>query len=94
MARNAEKMDRLEARIPSKLKRMFLRASKIEGQTLTNFVLKSVTEAARKVIREHEILDLSQRDQEAFAEAIMNPPKPTPALKAAARQYKRRGSGR
>ncbi len=94
MARSAEKMDRLEARIPKTLKRMFLRASRLEGQTLTDFVLKSATEAARNVIREHEILDLSQRDQEAFAESIMNPPKPTPALKAAARRYKSRGSGR
>ena len=93
MARNAEKLERLEARIPARLKRMFLRASRIEGQTLTDFVLKSATEAARRLIREHDILDLSQRDQEAFAEAVLNPPKPSPALKAAARQYKRRSSG-
>ncbi len=88
-----ENIERLEARIPAPLKRIFMRASNLEGQTLTDFVLQAAAEAARRVIREHEILDLSQRDQIAFAEAILNPPAPNPALKMAARRYRRR-SGR
>ena len=88
-----QKAERLEARIPAPLKRIFMRASNLEGQTLTDFVLQAATEAARRVIREHEILDLSQRDQLAFAEAIVNPPEANPALKMAARRYRRR-SGR
>jgi uncharacterized protein (DUF1778 family) len=88
-----ENIERLEARIPSSLKKMFLEASNLEGRTLTDFVLQAATEAARRVIREHEILDLSQRDQVAFAEAILNPPEANPALKMAARRYRRR-SGR
>ena len=81
---------RLEARIPAPLKKMFMLASVLEGQTLTDFILKAATEAARKVIREHEILDLSQRDQLAFAKAILNPPKVSPKLKQAALRYRRR----
>jgi uncharacterized protein (DUF1778 family) len=88
-----EKAERLETRIPAPLKRIFLRASNLEGQTLTDFVLQAATEAAHRVIQEHEILDLSQRDQLAFAEAILNPPEANHKLKTAARRYRRR-SGR
>lgn len=94
MGKSAEKMERLEARIPASVKRTIQRAARLEGQTLTDFLLQTATEAARRVIHEHEIIDLTQRDQEAFAEALLNPPAPSPALKKAAQHYKRGGPDR
>jgi len=38
---------------------------------------------ARRTIEETEILRLSVEDQRRFAEAILNPPEPTPALRRA-----------
>jgi len=81
------KTERLEARIPKNQKTVLLRAAAILGQSLTDFVLASATDAARRVIRESEILELSERDQAAFAETLLSPPKATDRLSRAARDY-------
>ena len=80
--------ERLEARIPAELKEVFARAAALRGQTLTDFVLATVTEAAQRVIREQEMIRLSERDQVAFAQALMNPPEPSPKLQAVVRRYR------
>ena len=81
------KSDRLEARIPAQQKALLLRAASIRGQSLTEFVVSCATKAATEVIRESQLLELSKRDQLAFAEALLNPPRASQRLKKAARQY-------
>ena len=81
-------MDHILVRIPASLKQVFQRAAALQGQTLTDFVLSATTEAARRVIRENEVLDLSRRDQLAFAEALITPPAASPRLAEAARRYR------
>jgi uncharacterized protein (DUF1778 family) len=80
--------ERLEARIPASLKAALKRAAAMQGQTLTDFVLAASAEAARRVVREHDLLELSQRDQLAFAQALLDPPAATPRLEEAARRYR------
>lgn len=80
---------RLEARVPAGLKSIFARAAALRGQTLTDFVLTTVTEAAQRVIREQEVLHLSEQDQIAFARDLLNPPKPFQKLRTSARRYRR-----
>ncbi|MFN7975150.1 MAG: DUF1778 domain-containing protein [Acidobacteriota bacterium] len=46
------KSERLEASVPVELKRIFVRAAELRGQSLTDFVLITVTEAAERTIRE------------------------------------------
>jgi uncharacterized protein (DUF1778 family) len=82
--------ERLEARIPSDVKSMLTRAASLQGRTLTDFVVGSATEAARRVIRENEVIELSERDQVAFARALLHPPRASRALRAAARRYRAR----
>lgn len=88
-ARNnaAAKAERLEARVPADVKAVLVRAAALQGQTLTDFVVSSATESARRLIREAEVLELSERDQVAFAEALLNPPPASPRLRAAADRY-------
>lgn len=81
--------DRLEARIPAGLKAVLVRAAALQGQSLTDFVVSSATESARRVIRESELLDLTERDQVAFAEALLNPPSASARLRAAADRYRK-----
>ena len=83
----AAKSDRLEARIPGDLKAVLVRAAALQGQTLTDFVVASAAESARRIIREFEVLEISERDQIAFAQSLLNPPEPSEKLKAAARRY-------
>lgn len=56
-------------------------------QSLTDFVVASAAETACRVIRESEALQLSERDQVAFAQALLDPPEPSERMKAAARRF-------
>jgi len=86
------KIERLEARIPGDVKSILTKAASLQGRSLTDFVVGSATAAARRVIQESEVLMLSERDQTAFAEALLNPPRAARALRDAARRYRRRRS--
>lgn len=78
---------RLEARISPGLHSTLKRAAQIQGRTMTDFVIAAVQEAAQKAIEQAQFVRLSAADQEAFANALMAPPKPNAALK---RAFKRR----
>ncbi|MBS0174998.1 MAG: DUF1778 domain-containing protein [Nitrospira sp.] len=74
---------RLEARISTDLHSMLKRAAELEGRTMTDFVVAAVQAAAQRAIEQAEIIRLSLADQECFAQALMSPPKPSPALERA-----------
>lgn len=59
------------------------RAAQLQDRTLTDFVVGAAQEAARKVIAEANVVRLSLGDQERFAAAVIDPPKPNAALKRA-----------
>ena len=79
---------RLEARVSPETKALLQKAADLEGRTLTDFVVASVQAEAYRVIEQHQTLKLSIEDSEAFVNALLNPPKPNNALKAAALRYK------
>jgi len=87
-ATNPKSVARLEARVDPEIKALWQKAADLEGRTLTDFVIASVQAAACKVIEQHQTLKLSVEDSEAFVNALLNPPKPNNALKAAAQRYK------
>jgi uncharacterized protein (DUF1778 family) len=74
---------RLQARISSDLHSMLKRAAELQGRTMTDFVVSAVQEAAQRAIEQTEVIRLSLADQECFAQALLSPQKPTPALKRA-----------
>lgn len=78
---------RLEARISPALKRRLEYAASLNGATLTEFVLQSAQEAAARAIRENDVLALGERARKAFAETLLNPPRPNRKAIAAARRY-------
>ena len=79
---------RLEARLPHSVMSRLKRAAEIRGRTLTDFVVAAADEAACRAIEETEIIRLSIEGQRQIAEAILNPPAATPALKKAAKRYR------
>jgi uncharacterized protein (DUF1778 family) len=85
-----QKKERLEARIPSNMKKLIQKAADLEGRTLTDFIISSSVNAARTVIREQTTLELTARDQTLFAEALLNPPEPQKSLRVAAAKYRLR----
>lgn len=74
---------RLEARISVDLHTMLQRAAELQGRTMTDFVVSAVTDAAQRAIEQAEIIRLSLSDQTCFAQALLCPPAPTPALQRA-----------
>jgi uncharacterized protein (DUF1778 family) len=74
---------RLEARISTELHAMLKRAAELQGRTMTDFVVAAVQDAAQRAIEQAEVIRLSLADQQCFAQALLSPPKPTPALKRA-----------
>ncbi len=74
---------RLQARISTELHAMLKRAAEIQGRTLTDFVVSAVQEAAQRAIEQGEVVRLSLADSERFAQAILSPPEPSPALERA-----------
>lgn len=84
----SDKNERLEARISREQKELIQRAADLQGQSLTDFVLGSVADAARRIIQEHEMLELIGRDREIFIDALLNPPEPSERLLEAAKRYK------
>lgn len=86
------KAERLEARISREQKQLFQRAATLTGRSLTDFVVSSVQEVARRTIQEHEILSLGRSDQEIFVRALLSPPAPNKKLRRAAQVYQTRVS--
>lgn len=74
---------RLEARISPELQKMLKRAAELQGRTLTDFVVAAVQDAAQRAIEQAEVIRLSLEDQQRFAEVLLSPPEPSPALKRA-----------
>ena len=81
------RVERLEARVSRETKALCQKAAKIQGSTLTEFVVNSAVEAARRTVRESEFLELTQRDRLAFVEALLNAPTPNARLQKAAERH-------
>lgn len=79
---------RLEARLTRAEKQIIERAAYIRGTSVTNFILSSAQQAANETIRDFEVLKLRGRAREVFVDALLNPPTPNAAARAAARRYK------
>jgi uncharacterized protein (DUF1778 family) len=62
---------------------MLKRAAQLQGRSMTDFVVSAVQDAAQQAIERAEVIRLSMADQESFAQALLSPPAPSPALKRA-----------
>lgn len=71
---------RIKARIKPAALAILRRAAEIQGRSIADFVLAAAQEAANRTIEETEIIRLSVEDQRLIADAILNPPEPSPAL--------------
>ena len=83
------KRSRLEARISAEEKELLKRAADLQGCSLTEFVVRSAQEAAKKTVKEHQMMSLTASDTEVFVKALLKPPVPSKQLKRAAERYKK-----
>jgi uncharacterized protein (DUF1778 family) len=81
---------RLEVRVSAAQKSLIQHAAAMSGRTLSEFVVNSALDAARLMIAEHESIRLSREEQQAFVQALLQPPEPNARLQRAAKAYLRR----
>jgi len=67
-------------------KQLLAQAAAYERLDVTSFIMRNVLPTARDVVDRAERIVLSERDTVRVLELLENPPKPTPALMAAARR--------
>lgn len=89
MPQEPTRTSRIEARISPDALAIVKRAAEIQGRSVSDFVVAAAQEAAHRTIEETQIIRLSVEDQEAFAEAVLNPPPLAPAMERAIERYRR-----
>ncbi len=87
----AKKVFRLEARINAEQKELFQYAADLAGRTVTDFLVSTMHEKATQLIEEHQTIRLSMEESKRFVATLLNPPKPSTRLQAAAKLHKKMG---
>jgi uncharacterized protein (DUF1778 family) len=82
--------DRIELRTSRREKRVLAAAAAYERLDLTSFVMRSALPAAEAIVARHERITLSARDSARVLHLLEHPPKPTAALRAAAKRRRNR----
>jgi uncharacterized protein (DUF1778 family) len=78
---------RLEARVTEEQKQLMERAALLRGQNLTEFMVAVLAETSLQIIKDREVIELTDRDRQAFADALLNPPAPSDRAYADAQWY-------
>ena len=81
--------DRIELRTSREEKRLLAAAAAYQRLDLTTFVLRTALPVAEEVVAHHERIRLSVRDSRRVLDLLENPPTPSSALRAAAKQLRR-----
>ncbi len=80
--------ERLEARITADQKALIQRAAELEGRSLTDYVVSSVQDAARRTVEAHDVLVLSAAESRAFVDALLDPPPINDRLQDSVRRHR------
>lgn len=84
--------ERLETRVTAEQKTLIEQAAALQGRTVTDFVLSSVQDAARRAIADHQQIELSVRDSRAFVAALTKPRPINARLRETVRRYRKADS--
>jgi uncharacterized protein (DUF1778 family) len=84
------RVERLGFRLDEETKDLIERAAYLSRRKVSDFCVTALIDTARRTIAEHETLVLSDRDREAFFDALINPPAPSERLVRALAEHKRR----
>ncbi len=88
MGTTIKQQARFDARLSKEQKEFFEKAAYLGGfRSLTDFIILTVQEKARKIVKEKEQILASERDSQIFFDAITNSKKPSKTLKNALEDY-------
>ncbi len=83
---------RINFRLSSDLKQTIEDAAAQMGQSVSDFAISTLVQAARQVLNEQQVTRLSERDRKVFAALLEDESsKPNAALIKAAKRFKKQG---
>jgi uncharacterized protein (DUF1778 family) len=88
--RSTTRDDRIELRASREQKRILAAAAAYERLDLTSFVMRTALPAAEEIVARNERITLTARDSVRVLELLENPPRPSAALRAAAKRRRKR----
>lgn len=83
LQKDRKKTARLEARLTPNVYGLVRRAARLQGRSVSDFVVAAAQQAAEAAIAQLQIIDLSLADQKRFAAALLRPAALAPAMKRA-----------
>lgn len=89
MTLTTNKSERIETLVTKEQKDLLSYAASLEGREVTDFILESAQEAAKRAIEGRRVIDLSEEHQQRFAEAILKDVEPNEALRDAFEDYRK-----
>ena len=78
---------RLDVRLPGRLKNLIQEAAELNGQSMSDFVISTLSQTARRVVHQERLTVLSDRDRDIFLKLLDADAKPNQALRRAAKWY-------
>ena len=85
--------ERLEARITADQKALIQRAADLEGRSVTDYVVGSLQDAARRTVEAHDVTVLSAAESRAFVDALLDPPPVNDRLRDSVRRHRAMAGG-
>ncbi|WP_428395816.1 DUF1778 domain-containing protein [Lichenicoccus sp.] len=80
--------ERLEARITADQKALIQHAAELEGRSVTDYVVSSVQDAAKRTVEAHDVMVFSAAESRAFVDGLLNPPMVNALLRDSVRRYR------
>lgn len=87
---NKKPKTRLDFRLDVNAKEVITQAAHVSGKSLSEFAVSSLVRSAQEVLEKRQTLTFSNKDFDAFLEAIESEAGPNEALKRAAERCKQR----
>jgi uncharacterized protein (DUF1778 family) len=87
------KDERVELRISSTDKEIFKRAQKLSGdKSFSSFIVRVVKKQAEEIVAKNDRIITTERDRQAFFDAVFGSQKPNQSLIEASERYKSKTS--
>ena len=88
ISKTSSQNSRLEARVSPHLKKLFVRAAKIQGVSLTDFLVTTAKKEAESVLKLQTLINLSLKDMALLVKDCVGNEEPNNKLRQAAARFK------
>ena len=80
--------ERLGVRLSAENKGLIAQAADLLGLNVSAFTVSTLVEKAQAVVDRRAVVTMSNKDRDRFLSLLDNPPKPTAALRRAAKRHR------